>query len=438
MSYIEQIHAREILDSRGNPTVEAEVFLSTGEIGRASVPSGASTGSREALEKRDGVENRYNGKGVINAVNVIRNELNKALKWFDVTKQQEIDDLMISLDGTQNKAHFGANAILAVSLAVAKAAALSVKKPLYVYLAQQPDYVLPVPMMNIINGGAHADNNIDFQEFMILPVGLPNFSEALRAGVEIFHSLKEILKTKSFNTNVGDEGGFAPNLPNQAAAIELILEAIHQTGYIAGQDIFLGLDVASTEFYQQGQYHLVGENRKLTADKFIDYLAQLVSQYPILSIEDAMAEDDWEGWKALTARLGKRVQLVGDDLFVTNTKYLEYGIELKAANAILIKPNQIGTLSETFAAIRLAQQSGYNTVISHRSGETEDTSIADLAVASRALQIKTGSLCRTDRVAKYNQLLRIEEQLGFKGKYAGKAIFDKLSYPTLTPLRVAG
>ncbi len=425
MSKIKEIKAREILDSRGNPTVEADVILTTGECGRAAVPSGASTGSREALELRDITDKRYLGKGVMRAVHFIRDDLSKALKGFDVTQQQEIDDTLCALDGTANKEKYGANALLAVSLAVAKAAAKSRKETLYQYLGKRHDYLLPVPMMNIINGGAHADNNLDFQEFMILPIGAPSFSEALRAGTEIFHQLKKILKNKKYNTNVGDEGGFAPDLPNQEAAIELILTAITQAGYHPEKEICLGLDVASNELYRDGRYHLMGEKRILSAEEFIDYLEKFVNQYPIISIEDGMAEDDWQGWKRLTERLGNTVQLVGDDLFVTNTKLLQKGIEQHIANAILIKLNQIGTLSETLAAIQLAKQANYNTIISHRSGETEDTTIADLAVATNTGQIKTGSLCRTDRVAKYNQLLRIEEQLGHNGKYAGQQVFEK-------------
>ena len=426
MSQIKEIKAREILDSRGNPTVEAEVILTTGEVGSAAVPSGASTGSREALELRDHDEKRYLGKGVLQAVYAIRQDLSKALKGFEVTHQAEIDNLMIELDGTENKAKYGANALLAVSLAVAKAAASYRKEPLYQYLGNQAACVLPVPMMNIINGGAHADNNLDFQEFMILPVGAPTFSDALRAGAEIFHHLKRLLKAKKYNTNVGDEGGFAPDLPNQEAACEFILAAISEAGYVAGKDICLGLDVASNELYRDGKYHLSGEKRVLSREEFIDYLAHFVDQYPIISIEDGMAEDDWEGWAELTKRLGNRVQLVGDDLFVTNTLLLQKGIKQHVANAILIKPNQIGTLTETLAAIHLAKSVNYNTIISHRSGETEDTCIADLAVGTNAGQIKTGSLCRTDRVAKYNQLLRIEEALGNRGKYAGQRVFAKL------------
>lgn len=423
MTQIKAINAREILDSRGNPTVEAEVLLTTGDIGRAAVPSGASTGSREAVELRDNDKKRYLGKGVLKAVSHIRNELANALKGFDVTHQQEIDDVMIALDGTENKGKYGANALLAVSLAVAKAAAISRREPLYQYLNNQSHYLLPVPMMNIINGGAHADNNLDFQEFMILPVGLPTFSDALRAGTEVFHHLKQLLKSKNYNTNVGDEGGFAPDLPNQEAAVELILEAIVRAGYQVKKDFYLGFDVASNELYKDGKYHLVGENRVLSDDEFIDYLARFTEKYPIISVEDGMAEDDWQGWEKLTARLGKRIQLVGDDLFVTNMALLRQGIERHVANAILIKPNQIGTLTETLGAIRLAKESQYNTVISHRSGETGDATIADLAVATNAGQIKTGSLCRTDRVAKYNQLLRIEEQLGRNAQYAGREVF---------------
>lgn len=426
MSQIASIKAREILDSRGNPTVEAEVQLNTGEIALASVPSGASTGSMEALEARDKNENRFMGKGVLQAVSLINNDLAKALKGFEVTHQQEIDEVMIALDGTSNKSKLGANAILAVSLAVAKAGALALKKPLYMYLCQQSSYLLPVPMMNIINGGAHADNNLDFQEFMILPAGLPTFSDAVRAGTEVFHHLKELLKKKSYNTNVGDEGGFAPDLPNQEAAFELILAAILKAGYEPQKEIFLGLDIASNELFKNGEYHLPSENKILSSEKFIDYLDYFVRNYPVISIEDGMAEEDWDGWVSLTSRLGQHVQIVGDDLFVTNSQRLQKGIDLGAANAILIKPNQIGTLSETLATIHLAKTHHFNTIISHRSGETEDTTIADLAVAVNAGQIKTGSLCRTDRVAKYNQLLRIEEQLGQSGKYAGLSVFDTL------------
>lgn len=423
MTTIKKIIAREILDSRGNPTVEAEVILTTGQQAIAAAPSGASTGSREAIELRDQDAKRYLGKGVKQAVNFVCHDINAALQGMDVAKQKEIDEAMIALDGTSNKAKLGANAILAVSLAVAKAAALSLNQPLYRYIGQQKQYQLPVPMMNIINGGAHADNNLDFQEFMILPAGFSTFSDALRAGTEIFHHLKKILHDKKYNTNVGDEGGFAPDLPNQEAAAELILEAIVRAGFKPGQEVYLGLDVASNEMYRDGFYHIESENRKLTASEFTDYLANFVDKYPIISIEDGMAEDDWTGWGILSQRLGERVQLVGDDLFVTNTSLLQRGIQQHIANAILIKPNQIGTLTETLAAIAMAKAAHYNTVMSHRSGETEDTTIADLAVATNAGQIKTGSLCRSDRVAKYNQLLRIEEALGKDGVYAGKQVF---------------
>lgn len=434
MTQIKEIKAREILDSRGHPTVEADVILTTGQIGRAAVPSGASTGSREAIEQRDQDAKRYLGKGVLNAISCINHDLSKALKGFNVTHQQEIDDIMIALDGTSNKGKLGANALLAVSLAAAKAAALSLHQPLYQYLSHASHYFLPVPLMNIINGGVHADNNLDFQEFMILPIGAPTFSEALRAGVEVFHHLKNLLKLHHYNTNVGDEGGFAPDLPHQEAAIELILEAIIRAGYQPLKDICLGLDVASNELYRDGKYHLTGQTLALSDGEFIDYLTRLADNYPIISIEDAMAEDDWEGWSKLTKRLGNRIQLVGDDLFVTNTILLQKGITEHIANAILIKPNQIGTLTETLAAISLAKSHHYNTVISHRSGETEDTLIADLAVATNALQIKTGSLCRTDRVTKYNQLLRIEEELGNRGKYAGVTAYASL----LSDTRVTG
>lgn len=426
-SQIKSIHAREILDSRGNPTVETDVILTSGETATASVPSGASTGSREAIEHRDHDKTRYVGKGVKQAVHFINHDLSKALSGFNITTQKEIDETMIALDGTPNKAKFGANAILAVSLAVAKAAAMSQNLYLYEYLQQYSGYplTLPVPMMNIINGGAHADNNLDFQEFMILPLGMKSFSESLRAGVEIFHTLKGLLKKCNYNTNVGDEGGFAPNLPNQRAAIEFILEAVTKAGYTPGSEIFVGFDIASNELYQNGKYHLQSENKTLDAEQFKNYLSDLCASYPIISIEDGMAEDDWEGWKQLTHSLGKTIQLVGDDLFVTNTELLSHGIETQSANAILIKPNQIGTLTETLAAISMAKNAGYNTIISHRSGETEDTTIADLSVAVDAGQIKTGSLCRTDRVAKYNQLLRIEERLANQAVYAGQNVFQR-------------
>mgnify|MGYP003574965628 CR=1 FL=1 len=425
MPKIKNIYAREILDSRGNPTIEADVVLESGDVGRASVPSGASTGSREALEMRDQDIKRFNGKGVLKAVSKVRQELANALIGFEVFNQQAIDDTMLALDGTSNKGNLGANAILAVSIAAAKAAAHYRKLPLYVYLAKETQYQLPVPMMNVINGGVHADNNLDFQEFMILPIGLPTFSDALRAGVEIFHHLKKLMSAQHYQTNVGDEGGFAPNLPNHQAACELILEAIIKAGYAPQKEIWLGIDAASSELFSEGFYHLDSENRRLLPEEFVDYLASLVAQYPIISIEDGMSEDDWEGWHLLTKRLGESVQLVGDDLFVTNTTFLQRGITEHIANAILIKPNQIGTLTETFAAISLAKSREYNTIISHRSGETEDTTIADLAVGTNAGQIKTGSLCRTDRVAKYNQLLRIEEALQLDAQYTGFTPFRR-------------
>jgi enolase len=429
---ISEIRAREILDSRGNPTVEADVILKDGTLGRASVPSGASTGSREAIEMRDGVKNRYLGKGVQAAVAAITNVIQPALIGKNVFEQAALDQCMNQLDGTPNKATLGANAILAVSLACAKAAANVKHEALYYYLGGEAANVLPVPMMNIINGGAHADNNIDFQEFMILPVGAPSFSEALRAGTEVFHALKSLLKAKSFNTNVGDEGGFAPDLPNQDVAVEMILEAITKAGYQPGRDVLLGLDVASNELYRDGHYHLTGQAKPLSSAGFIDYLTHFVDRYPVITIEDGLAENDWSGWQLLTQQLGKRVQLVGDDLFVTNTELLQQGINTQTANAILIKPNQIGSLTETLAAIALAKKHGYNTIISHRSGETEDTSIADIAVATNAGQIKTGSLCRTDRVAKYNQLLRIESALGSRAKYAGRAVFAHFQKESLS------
>lgn len=432
MSVIKEIKAREILDSRGNPTVEADVILADGILGRAAVPSGASTGSREAVERRDKDNKRYLGKGVTQAVNFVRHDINKALQGQDVTQQAKLDAIMLQLDGTENKSNFGANALLAVSLAAAKAAALSRGEPLYQYLGTHQEYLLPVPMMNIINGGAHADNNIDFQEFMILPVGANTFSDALRAGTEVFHHLRSLLKAKNYNTNVGDEGGFAPDLPSHKAAVEFILEAINKAGYRAGKDICLGFDVASNELFDNGSYRLAGENKTLSCDEFIDYLAHFVDTYPVISIEDGLAENDWDGWKKLSTKLSKKVQLVGDDLFVTNTQLLERGIQQKIANAILIKPNQIGTLTETLAAIQMAKKAGYATVISHRSGETEDATIADIAVGTNAGQIKTGSLCRTDRVAKYNQLIRIEEQLGRQGKYAGWDVFSRLEIKNLT------
>jgi len=427
MSEIKEIIALEIIDSRGNPTIEAEVILNDGARGRAAAPSGASTGSREALELRDKDPKRFLGKGTLKAVANINGEIARALKGLDATDQKTIDGTLIALDGTKNKDRLGANAMLAVSLANAKAAAASKKQPLYVYLGGQGPYTLPVPMMNIINGGVHADNNLDIQEFMIIPVGAKTFNEALRWGVEIFHQLKNVLHQMKLSTSVGDEGGFAPNLPNHDAAIEVILKAIEAAGYRPGKDIFLGLDVASSEFYKNGKYHFAAEKKNLSSAELVDYLAKFVENYPIISIEDGMAENDWQGWKLLTERLGKQVQLVGDDLFVTNTEIFAEGIAKKIANAILIKPNQIGTLTETLAAIQMAKKARYNTIISHRSGETEDTTIADLAVATNAGQIKTGSLCRSDRVAKYNQLLRIAAQLGERAQYAGGAIFSQFT-----------
>jgi len=423
MVEIANIHGREILDSRGNPTVEVDVITATGNVGRAAVPSGASTGRREALELRDGDASRYGGKGVLKAVEHINGELRDALLGKDASAQAELDKAMCDLDGTDNKARLGANALLGVSLAIAKASALETKQPLYRYLAGSDSLSMPVPMMNIINGGAHADNSVDLQEFMIIPAGASSFREALRYGTEVFHALRSVLKAKGMNTAVGDEGGFAPNLGSNEEAITVILTAIEQAGFVAGKDISLGLDVASSEFYQDGLYDLASENRKLDAAAFNDYLASWVKQYPILSIEDGMAEDDWEGWKLLTETLGDKTQLVGDDLFVTNIEILNQGIERNIANSILIKFNQIGTLSETLAAINMAKAANYTAVISHRSGETEDTTIADLAVATAAGQIKTGSLSRSDRVAKYNRLLQIEEELGSEATYPGINIF---------------
>jgi enolase len=422
MSNIVDIIGREVLDSRGNPTVEAEVVLDSGEAAIACSPSGASTGSREAIELRDGDNARYLGKGVLKAVANINDIIKPKLAGLDVNNQAEIDQIMLDLDGTENKAKLGANAILAVSLAVAKAAAMANKQPLFKQMGQ--GVMLPVPMMNIINGGAHADNNVDIQEFMILPVGAPTFSEALRYGTEIFHALSKVLKAKGLSTSVGDEGGFAPNLGSNEEAVQAIAEAVDNAGYKLGEDIFLGLDVASSEFYKNGKYELEGEGKSLTSEEFACYLEDWVNRYPIISIEDGMDEGDWDGWKILTEKLGHRVQLVGDDLFVTNTKILAEGIEKKIANSILIKVNQIGTLTETIAAINMAHEAGYTVVVSHRSGETEDTTIADLAVALSAGQIKTGSLCRSDRVAKYNQLLRIEQKLGDQAVYPGKKAFN--------------
>ena len=426
MTQITKIHAREILDSRGNPTLEAEVTLADGSFGRAAVPSGASTGSREAVELRDGDKSRYQGKGVRNAVANVNGKIAQALQGFDASDQKGLDAKLIELDGSPNKAKLGANALLGVSLANAHAAAASKKLPLWKYLAGSRAVSLPVPMMNIVNGGAHADNNVDMQEFMVLPVGLPNFSEALRAGVEIFHSLKSVLKAKGLNTAVGDEGGFAPDLKSNEQAVETILEAIAKTGYKAGEDIYLGLDAASSEFYEDGAYNLAGEGKKFSSAQLIDFYADWCAKYPIITIEDGMAEGDRDGWKALTAKLGKKIQLVGDDNFVTHPEIFRRGIADGIANAILIKVNQIGTLTETLDAIAIADKANYAAIVSHRSGETEDTTIADIAVATTATQIKTGSLCRSDRVAKYNQLLRIEEALGTAAKYAGRAAFPNV------------
>ena len=426
MTSITHIHAREILDSRGNPTVEAEVTLSDGSCGRAAVPSGASTGEREAIELRDGDASRYGGKGVRKAVGHVNGEIADRVKGMDAADQRALDRAMIELDGTANKSRLGANAILAVSLANAHAVAASRSQPLFRSLGGDEAVTLPVPMMNIINGGEHADNSVDLQEFMILPVGAPSFSEALRYGDEVFHALKAVLSKRGMNTAVGDEGGFAPDLSANEEAIEVILEAIEKAGFRAGDDICLGLDAASSEFYQDGRYVLASENRSFDAAGFTDYLKQWVDQYPIISIEDGMAENDWEGWAIQTRELGDRVQLVGDDLFVTNTEIFQRGIDEKIANSILIKFNQIGTLSETLDAISMAHDAGYTAVVSHRSGETEDVTIADLAVATNCGQIKTGSLSRSDRVAKYNQLLRIEEALGDRARFPGKSAFRKL------------
>ncbi len=420
---IVDIRGREIIDSRGNPTVEAEVELEAGAVGRAAVPSGASTGTREAVELRDRDPGRYLGRGVRQAVSHVNGVLRDALVGRDAADQADIDRRMIELDGSDGKSRLGANALLAISLATAQAAAQARRLPLYRYLGGDDAVVMPVPMMNIINGGAHADNSLDIQEFMILPAGRPSFGEALRCGAEVFHHLKAILHARGLSTAVGDEGGFAPDLASNEAALAVILEAIAAAGYVAGQDVWLGLDVASSEFHRDGVYHLESEGRRFTAAQFTDYLAGLAERYPILSIEDGMAEADWEGWTTLTRRLGSKLQLVGDDLFVTNTEILSRGIAEQVANAILIKPNQIGTLTETLAAIEMAAQANYGAVVSHRSGETEDACIADIAVGTTATQIKTGSLSRSDRMAKYNQLLRIEEQLGQRARYAGRDAF---------------
>ncbi len=422
MGKIINIWAREILDSRGNPTVETEVVLDSGAIGVASVPSGASTGKYEAVELRDGDEDRFLGKGVKKAIQNVNEIIAEKLKGADAKNQKEIDELMINIDGTKNKSNLGANAILSVSLAVAKAQANEMKLPLYKYLGNDGEKILPVPMMNILNGGKHADNLLDFQEFMIMPVGARCFADAVRMGAEIFHILKKNLKKAGFNTNVGDEGGFAPNLSTTEEVLDFIVNSVIDAGYIIGKEVVLALDVAASEFYKDGKYNLVGENRVLSSDEMINYFEDLCNKFPIFSIEDGLSEDDWEGWRNLTKKLGKKVQLVGDDLFVTNPLRLQKGIDEDVANAILIKVNQIGTLTETLEAIKIAKINGYNAIVSHRSGETEDTTIADIAVATNCGQIKTGSMSRTDRVAKYNQLIRIEEKLGDKAKYAGFSI----------------
>ena len=427
MAMITEVYAREILDSRGNPTIEVEVCLEDGSVGRAAVPSGASTGAHEAVELRDGDKNRYLGKGVTKAVDNVNDVIAEALIGLEATRQVEIDEMLIRLDGTPNKGKLGANAILGVSMAVAKAAAASVGLPLYLYLGGVSAQELPVPMMNILNGGQHADNNVDIQEFMIMPVGAASFSEALRMNAEIYHGLKALLNAKGLGTGLGDEGGFAPNLKSNEEAIEVILEAVKKAGYKPGEDIMIALDVAASEFYKDGKYQMEGEGLVKTSNQMVDYLAALCEQYPIVSIEDGLAEDDWKGWKALTKKLGAKVQLVGDDLFVTNEERLLEGIKNDTANAILIKVNQIGTLTETFNAIETAKRAGYTCIISHRSGETEDTTLADIAVAVNAGQIKTGAPARTDRVAKYNQLLRIEEDLGGAAKYKGKAVFYNIN-----------
>jgi enolase len=423
MTKIVDIQAREIVDSRGNPTVEADVHVDGGIMGRAAVPSGASTGTREAVELRDGDKGRYLGKGVLKAVANANGEIRSALLGRDVRDQADLDRRMIELDGTETKSRLGANAILAVSLAAGHAAAKAAGEGLWRRLGGPGPKTMPVPMMNIINGGAHADNSVDIQEFMVLPVGATSFREALRCGAEIFHTLKKVLHERGLATAVGDEGGFAPNLPSNEAALETILQAVERAGYRAGRDVYLGLDVASSEFYQDGIYHLESEGRKFTSAQFVDYLAGLADRFPVVTIEDGMAEQDWDGWALLTARLGRKLQLVGDDIFVTNTKIFGQAIARGIANSILIKPNQIGTLTETLAAIDMAADAGYSAVVSHRSGETEDATIADIAVGTRATQIKTGSLCRSDRIAKYNQLLRIEAELGTQAGYAGRDAF---------------
>jgi enolase len=427
MSAIVDVIAREILDSRGNPTIEADVVLESGISGRAAVPSGASTGSKEAIELRDGDAARYGGKGVQKAIENVNTEICEAIIGLDASEQAFVDRTMIDLDGTENKSRLGANAILAVSAAVAKAAAEESTLPLYRYLGGAGEMMLPVPLMNVINGGAHANNSVDMQEFMLVPLGAPTFREALRYGSEVFHALKTLIDAKGMATTVGDEGGFAPNLPSNESALQLLLEAIDKAGYTAGTDIALALDCAASEYYKDGMYELESEGAKLTRSQMVDYLVNWVDKYPIISIEDGMSEHDWDGWKLLTDRLGKKVQLVGDDLFVTNTRILKQGIAKGVANSILIKINQIGTLSETFAAVSMAMRAGYTSIISHRSGETEDSLIADIAVGTNAGQIKTGSLSRSDRIAKYNQLLRIEEDLGDVASYPGREAFHQLS-----------
>ena len=427
MTIIKKIKARQVIDSRGNPTVEADVILQDGSIGRAIVPSGASTGSKEAIELRDKNKSVYKGKSVLNAVNFINTEINEALIGQDVSAQTKVDEILINLDGTSNKERLGANSLLAVSLANAHALANCSKKPLYQTVIKENTYSLPTPMMNIINGGAHADNSVDIQEFMIVPAGFGSFSDAIRCGTEVFHSLKENLAKRNLSTTVGDEGGFAPNLSSNEEAIELIMQSIEHAGYQAGKHVFIALDCASSEFYCDGHYYLKSEDLKLSSAEMVNYLESWCDKYPIISIEDGLDENDWDGWKILTERLGKKIQLVGDDLFVTNPKILKEGIEKKIANSVLIKVNQIGTLTETLETIKLAQENNYTAVISHRSGETEDTTIADLAVGTNAMQIKTGSMSRSERVAKYNQLLRIEEELQDKGKYAGLDAFYQLT-----------
>ncbi|AEG01780.1 phosphopyruvate hydratase [Methylomonas methanica] len=427
MARIVDVKAREVLDSRGNPTVEAEVYLSSGIVGSAMVPSGASTGEREAIELRDGDKSRYLGKGVLNAVNFVNTEIRDAVIGMDADNQAALDQKMIDLDGTPSKSRLGANAILGVSMAAARAAAQEAGVPLYKFLNKSGEFIMPVPMMNIINGGSHADNSVDLQEFMILPVGAPTFREAIRYGAEVFHNLAKVLKSRGLATTVGDEGGFAPNLSSNEEAIEVILEAIEKAGYKAGEDIFLGMDAAASEYFKDGKYVLAAEGRSFDSAEMIDFLAAWVDKYPIISIEDGLDENDWDGWKLQTEKLGGKIQLVGDDLFVTNPAILKEGIDKGIANSILIKVNQIGTLTETLAAIDMAGAAGYSAVVSHRSGETEDTTIADLVVATGTGQIKTGSLSRSDRVAKYNRLMKIEDELGDKAKYAGRSAFKMLS-----------